>query len=329
MPVLPPSPQFREQSTRRCDHEPIVVGLVNNMPDAALRTTERQFRELLSAAAQNISVCLRLFSLPELPRSDAGRAHIDRHYEQIGNLWASDLDGLIVTGTEPRAPILSDEPYWRTLTKLVDWAEDHTISAVWSCLAAHAAVLHLDGIVRRALGEKLVGVFESEKAAEHPMVFDAPPRWRVPHSRYNGLSEAALCSRGYYILSWSAVAGLDMFVGQRKSLFLFLQGHPEYDRGALLREYRRDIARFLAGEGRRYPRIPYGYFDEGTTDELAAFQQAAMRKLGIDSLSNFPAVTEGKLADVWRVPATLIFRNWLSYLVEQRFKVTAGRAVAC
>jgi hypothetical protein len=29
---------------------PLVIGLVNNMPDAALQTTEQQFTELLGAA---------------------------------------------------------------------------------------------------------------------------------------------------------------------------------------------------------------------------------------------------------------------------------------
>ena len=52
------------------------IGLVNNMPDAALRTTERQFRDLLSRAAAEQPVSLRVFSLPELPRSEAGQLHV-------------------------------------------------------------------------------------------------------------------------------------------------------------------------------------------------------------------------------------------------------------
>ena len=42
------------------------------------------------------------------------------------------------------------------------------------------------------------------------------------------------------MLSRSPVAGADLFIKQRKSLFVFLQGHPEYDPGSLLREYQRD-----------------------------------------------------------------------------------------
>src|SRR5215471_7871933 len=164
MSIVPSAAVLREKQPRDCDADAIIIGIVNNMPDPASRTTERQFRELLAAASRNVTLRLRLFSLPELPRAEAGRSHIDQHYEDISELWASQIDGLIVTGTEPRAHFLTDEPYWRALTKLIDWAECHTISTIWSCLAAHAAVLHLDGIIRCAVGEKLFGVFNCEKA---------------------------------------------------------------------------------------------------------------------------------------------------------------------
>jgi homoserine O-succinyltransferase len=326
MPMLSASSFSQEPPPRDDAGEPIVIGLVNNMPDAALQTTERQFRELFFAASHNLPVRLRLFSLPEVPRADAGRSHVSQHYEDISELWASHLDGLIVTGTEPRAPALPDEPYWPTLTKLVDWAEDHAISTVWSCLAAHAAVLHIDGIGRRAFPEKLTGVFDCTKATDHPIVVGAPSRWRVPHSRYNELPEETLVSRGYRIVSRLPGTGADMFVKQRRSLFLFVQGHLEYDPGALLREYRRDIRRFLAGERDSYPEMPRGYFDEDAAPALAAFRRQALGNRSIDLLLTFPAIAEGKLTHPWLGPAVRIYANWLSYLVEQRSRSFARRS---
>ena len=44
-----------------------------------------------------------------------------------------------------------------------------------------------------------------------------------------------------------------MFVKQTRSLFIFFQGHPEYEETTLLREYRRDVGRFLRGQQPHYP----------------------------------------------------------------------------
>jgi homoserine O-succinyltransferase/O-acetyltransferase len=58
---------------QRADREFVDIGLVNNMPDAALDATERQFRALLEAAAAGIDVRLTLYTLPEVPRTEFGR----------------------------------------------------------------------------------------------------------------------------------------------------------------------------------------------------------------------------------------------------------------
>src|SRR5207247_2858147 len=98
------------------------IGLINNMPDAALDATERQFRALLSAAADDITVHLTLYSLPEVPRTEFGRRQVTR-YAAFDDLWRSQHDGLIVTGTEPLAADLKDEPFWGSLTRVLDGAE--------------------------------------------------------------------------------------------------------------------------------------------------------------------------------------------------------------
>jgi homoserine O-succinyltransferase/O-acetyltransferase len=309
----------RETRPARGSHDaPIVVGLVNNMPDAALRSTERQFRDLLAEASKGVRVCLRLFHVPQVPRSQAARSHLRQHYEDVGALSSERIDGLIVTGTEPRAPNLKDEPYWRALTKLVDWAEGHTISAVWSCLAAHVAVLHADGVQRLPLAEKLVGVFECVKTGDHPVLNGAPANWRVPHSRANGLSEDALVKNGYCMLSRSEIAGVDMFAARRNSLFLYVQGHPEYDPGALFREYRRDVMRYLGGEQRAYPEIPLDYFDEKTSDALADFRHRAIRSRDIDLIADLPAHANCGVRYLWHEHALGIYANWLSYLAARK-----------
>jgi homoserine O-succinyltransferase/O-acetyltransferase len=309
----------RQQRASRDTGKPIVVGIVNNMPDPALQSTERQFCELLSCAAGGRSVCAKFFSLPGLPRGQLGQLHISQHHAEIEQLWQGRFDGLIVTGTEPLAGALRDEPYWSDLRNLVDWAEQNTVSTIWSCLAAHAAVDHLDGIERYAQEKKLFGVFECVRLADHLIIDGFAPRWPVPHSRYNGLCEETLASCGYQVLARSDGAGVDMFVKKRNSLFLFLQGHLEYDAAALLREYRRDIGRYLAFYSDNYPEIPCGYFSDDTTHTLLEFRERALRERDINALVSFPiAEAKQKLTGPWRDSAAQLYTNWLSYLVEHR-----------
>ena len=95
----------------------------------------------------------------------------------------------------------------------------------------------------------------------------------MPHSRYNDLPEAALASPATKSRAARPTAGVDTFAKQDGSFFLFFQGHPEYEADTLLREYRRDIGRFLRGEREHYPAMPLGYF----SDDAAAFAEAFRR----------------------------------------------------
>jgi homoserine O-succinyltransferase len=302
----------------------IEIGLLNNMPESALEATEQQFLDLLSAAAGDSWVHLRFFSMPGVARSERAQHYLGRSYGNADDVRKADLDGLIVTGTEPKAARLADEPYWDAFTALVDWARHNTISTVWSCLAAHAAVLHLDGIERVPLAEKCIGVFDCQRSAEHPLTLNLPPHAAVPHARWNTLSEAALAAKGYRVLMRSPSAGVDTFVREEQSLFLFFHGHPEYGAAALLSEYRRDVGRFLRGERDRYPDMPRHYFDAATEAALAAFRARAETAPHADLLAEFPVGGEGAAPAApeasWRPFAVAVYRNWLTYLAAQKLQ---------
>lgn len=299
----------------------IVVGLVNNMPDAAIRATERQFGGLLQA--DGIEVALRYFQLPTVPRSETACATFLQSYAPVEELWTSKLDGLIVTGAEPRAPKLQDEPYWSSLTRVIDWAEENTISTIWSCLAAHAAVLHLDRLERQPLGSKLFGVFDCVKAADHPIVSGIPQCVPVPHSRLNALDRDELVARNYQVITSSDLAGADMFLKQRKSLFIFFQGHLEYDAQTLLREYVRDVTRFVKGERETYPDVPYGYFDGAVVEEFERIRKRAKTEPAEQIIAALAETSTGKnMQNTWRGSATNIYRNWLHYLAAEKVRRT-------
>jgi homoserine O-succinyltransferase len=299
----------------------LTIGLVNNMPDAACEATERQFLDLLRAVTSDAVVCLKLFSIPEVPRADKEREGIAARYRDIAEMWDTPLDGLIVTGNEPRAARMQDEPYWPALAKLVDWARENTGSTIWSCLAAHAAVLRADGIERRRLEHKLFGVFDCETVADHPLLAGVAPRLRVPHSRINDLMGPALRSCGYRVVSASAAAGVDAFVKEEQgsSLFVFFQGHPEYETDSLLREYRRDVGRFLRGERENYPGAPQGYFSEAATVVANDFRAWAISDRRANLVADFPMeVLEAGIESAWQRSAIGFYQNWIDQLKDRK-----------
>jgi homoserine O-succinyltransferase len=299
----------------RCIH----IGLVNNMPDSALEATERQFRTLLCEAAEGVAVRLSLFAIPEVPRSEKARRRMTGSYSNISALWDNTLDGLIVTGAEPIARNLMDEPFWTSLTQLIEWAEHNTHSSVWSCLAAQAAVLRISGIGRRPLGDKLFGVFECEKQADDLLTAGIPSRFWMPHSRWNDIPEDALSACGYRILTRLKDGIVDAFAKEGKNLFIFFQGHPEYDAASLLLEYRRDIRRFLSRERNLYPSMPHGYFDEDAAASLTLLRAQAEADRSEQSFANFPAsIQTASMRSTWHREAVRLYRNWLRYLSEQK-----------
>ena len=298
----------------------LTLALINNMPDPALEDTELQFFDLLDSASGDGLIVLKLYSLTGIPRTDRGQRHLNSFYYDLDDLWNSRFDGVIITGTEPRQPKLQDEPYWAVLTRVLDWAEQNTSSTILSCLAAHASVLHGDGVGRHRLPDKKFGVFESTTTGEHALTNGIADRIRFPHSRWNEVRADELTSCGYSVLTESAEAGVDLFVKKKKkSLFVHFQGHPEYGARTLLKEYRRDIKRFLARERETYPTMPMGYFDATATQVMTDFQATAASNRREETAALFPegAAVEG-LQNTWRSSAVSVYRNWLKYMESRK-----------
>ena len=102
--------RWAEKETRSHSHFPldqcVSLALVNNMPDPALEDTELQFFDLLDIASGDVPVVIKLYSLTGVPRTDRGQRHLNSFYYNCDELWHTALDGVIITGTEPRQPDL-------------------------------------------------------------------------------------------------------------------------------------------------------------------------------------------------------------------------------
>ena len=161
-------------------------------------------------------------------------------------------------------------------------------------------------------------------------MLDVPSSLRIPHSRWNDVHEGSLAENGYTILTKSADAGVDSFVKQhRRSLFVYFQGHPEYEAQTLLGEYRRDIGRFLRRESENYPTMPKAYFNRDAEETLITFKREALSDRRPELFANFPVdrLALG-LRNTWNSAAQRIYRNWILYLTSQKTRRSKSLAVS-
>jgi homoserine O-succinyltransferase len=280
----------------------VTVALVNAMSDAALAITERRFSRLLHSALPGCQVTLRCVTLPEITRGEMAAARIARFYTTLADIVANPPDAVIFSGAEPRTCDLQDEAFWPSLTALFDWVQLQQVPSLFSCLAAHAAVLHFSGVRRRRLARKVSGMFAQSPVSDlsvqahslppHPLLRGLPATFQVAHSRWNELDAADLEAAGYHVLTRGPETAVDMFAPTTGGLQIFLQGHPEYEESALAGEYRRDLRRFASGETSVPPEPP---------------KQAPGHIAG----SGFAEQCAGTLAPPGQSFADIFIRNWI------------------
>lgn len=306
-------------SATRAEHQDIRelhIGFLNMMPDAALAATEQQFIRLVGSCNQIAQFYVYPFSLPELNRGAATRAHIDEHYFAFDDLASQGLDALIITGANVINPALNEEAFWGPLADIADWAENNVASVLCSCLATHALVKKFHDIDRRKLPVKQWGVYSHRiSEPDHPLMRDINTRFDAPHSRFNEVSRAQLEKAGMQVLVESDEVGVHLAVSPDGFRVVYFQGHPEYDAVSLLKEYKREVFRYLEGQLDSPPPFPENYFPPEAQEIAAKFLKDAGKSAG-----NMPAFPENELEhlvdNTWRDTGKAIVNNWLGLVYQ-------------
>ncbi len=295
------------------------IGLLNMMPDAALEATERQFFRLVGESNPIAQFYVHPFTLDELPRSDAARAHIEQFYEPFDKLRDEGLDALIITGANVTHPDLAEEAFWDPLIEVIDWAVENVTSTLCSCLATHAVMQFRYGQRRRRLAAKRWGVFPHRVLdPRHPLVHDVNTLFDVPHSRFNEIGREQFEAAGVQVLAESEQAGVHLAVSEDLFRIVFFQGHPEYDTVSLLKEYKREVLRFARGERHDYPPVPESYFG---LQERAILDEHAERILeSRDRGRPVPDLPEAlitkRLDNTWHDTAEGVIGNWIGKVYQ-------------
>jgi homoserine O-succinyltransferase/O-acetyltransferase len=293
-----------------------VCAFVNNMPDSAFLATERQFTDLLMAGSGSETVELRRYTMEGVPRGERTEPLIAEGYSGLDQLRQDPPpDLLIVTGSEPLAPAIEDEPYWDDLRDLLTWGQENVASMLLSCLAAHAALLVFDGLTRTQLPAKCTGVFRQEVERGHRLVSCVGREVVLPHSRLNTVPLDSVQAAGYEVALSSELT--DWAVASKvidRSEVVVVQGHPEYGPRSLLLEYQRDVRRYVNREREGLPVLPLHCVSDQDWGDLQQLQARLLRGerdpalLETFSFSDALSRTDWR----WRDTAVTIYTNWMA-----------------
>jgi len=295
------------------------IGLLNMMPDAALAATERQFFRLVGESNQIAQFYMHPFSIDALQRSADATAYVDQYYESFEQLKQDGLDALIITGANVTQPNLSAEPFWEPLIEVIDWAYNNVTSTICSCLATHAVLEFLHGQKRRRLPAKRWGVFHHQvEDRHHPLVNGMNTLFDVPHSRFNDVSRTQFEAAGLHVLAESEEAGVQIAVSADQFRIIYFQGHPEYDINSLLKEYKREILRFVNDDCDDYPPFPVNYFNLQVQAILDEHKDLVLtQKKAGNPIPEFPeTLITSMLHNTWHDTAEAIINNWVGKVYQ-------------
>ncbi|BCG62795.1 MAG: homoserine O-succinyltransferase [Methyloprofundus sp.] len=295
------------------------IGFLNIMPDAALEATERQFFRLVGACNQIAQFHVHPFTIEGLPRGNSAQEHIDKYYETFAQLKQDGLDALIISGANVTHAHLQEEDFWQPLSEVFEWAKENVTSVLCSCLATHALIQFCYGIERTRLPAKRWGVYAHKVIdRKHPLIAEINTRFDVPHSRFNEVFQVDLAKHGVKTLVASDEAGVHLAVSSDGFRIVFFQGHPEYDNISLLKEYKREVLRYINQEIDEYPPFPQHYFNDEAQAIFARYREHIQKTLpNKQDILPFPEQEVIPFLDnTWRDTAKAVFNNWLGKVYQ-------------
>jgi homoserine O-succinyltransferase len=271
----------------RAEHQdirPLQVGIVNLMPTTV--DTEIQLLRLLGNSPLQIDITFLRMESHESRNAPPG--HLEKFYISAGDIISRDmrLDGLIITGAPVETLPFEEVDYWDELSAVIDYSAKNVWSVLHICWGAQAGLYRRYGIKKKALSQKLFGIFPHRINERYTTLFRGfDDEFLAPQSRHTSCDRDAIavCPK-LKIQSETEETGV-FIATAREGREIYVTGHLEYDPLTLDREYRRDIDKGLPIA------VPRNYYPG-------------------DDPSKTPLVR-------WRAHAHLFFSNWLNYVYQE------------
>ncbi len=304
-----------EDRALRQDYRGLHIGLLNMMPDAALEITERQFFRLIGRSDRIVQFYMHPFSIPGIKRSDDAKNYIEQYYESFEDIKKIGLDALIITGANVPSPDLREADFFEPFQEVLDWAFKNVTSVLCSCISTHAAMLALYNETRTRLPEKLFGVYEHQvNMPLQPLTRGINTKFDAPHSRHNMITREQFIRNDMIVLAESQDAGVHLASSNDGLRLVCFQGHPEYDRVSLLKEYKRDISLYINGKLECLPPMPSNYINADYRDAFMKLIDEIVQKKDISLFDD--DIVMPNIENTWQCTARSIIQNWVGAVYQ-------------
>ena len=172
------------------------------------------------------------------------KGHIEGFYSTYSEaVKENKLDGLIVTGAPVEHLNFEEVNYWDEISELIRDARQNSHSTLGLCWAGFA-LAKLSGVEKITFERKLFGVYELDNlATSHPIMGALDDKFVCPQSRFAGFDDKEVLdavSRGdVNALAYGRESGYTILESPDHKQLMHI-GHPEYNKGRLAEEARRD-----------------------------------------------------------------------------------------
>ena len=171
------------------DIRPIEIAILNLMPTKI--ETETQLMRLLSNSPLQMN--LTLLNTATYESKHVSKAHLEKFYKSFNEVKHNNYDGMIITGAPVEILSFEDVRYWEELTQIFDFAKRHVTSTIFICWGAQAALYYYYGINKKALPNKISGVYEHRVLTPYdPLMKGMDDLFFMPHSRYTESDSEAI-----------------------------------------------------------------------------------------------------------------------------------------
>ena len=140
----------------------------------------------------------------------------------------------------------------------------------------------------------------------------------MPHSRWNAITRGQFDAAGLRVLVESEDVGVHLATSPDGLRLVFSQGHPEYDTISLLKEYKREVMAYAAGERADYPPFPHAYIpakEQAVLNEYRRKLEAA--RLSGAARPEFPeSLVAHRLDNTWHDTAEAVVANWMGTVYQ-------------